>query len=252
MQPVGQATCKERLDCRQLDSVPHGRVRRKDVQYEEMKLTLRPHRTLQESDGVHAMREPLINWGLTLPWSQGELWKDFKQGLPRSALCFRTSVFQQGGRKVTSEEGGLPVMCPQRRHLCQSPARGGHKKGALLWCSPTGSVFQKSAAGLKGPLCCASLRIAQSCPPSVRISQKSRSTGLMQPPMAWFGTSCLTDWPQLGSLPQALCSYTQPPWSHIAWLWVPAVWPWVQAGLITCSGPLSPHLKDASYSACVD
>ena len=167
-------------------------------------------------------------------------------------LCFRTSVFQQGGRKVTSEEGGLPVMCPQRRHLCQSPPRGRHKKGALLWCSPTGSVFQKSAAGLKGPLCCASLRIAQSCPLSVRISQKSRSTGLMQPPMAWFGTSCLTDWPQLGSLPQALCSCTQPLWSHIAWLWVPAVWPWVQAVILTCSGPLSPHLEDASYSACVD
>ena len=67
MQQVGQATCKERLDCRQPDSVPHGRVRRKDRQYEGMKVTLRPHRTLQESDGVHVMREPLINWGLTLP-----------------------------------------------------------------------------------------------------------------------------------------------------------------------------------------
>lgn len=59
--------CEERLDCRQPDSVPHGRVRRKDVQYEEMKATLRPHRTLQDSDGVHVMREPVITRDLTLP-----------------------------------------------------------------------------------------------------------------------------------------------------------------------------------------
>lgn len=81
--------CEERLDCRQPDSVPHGRVRRKDMQYEEMKVTLRPHKMLQDSDGVHVMREPVITRDLTLPWSQGELWKDFKQGLPCSDLCFR-------------------------------------------------------------------------------------------------------------------------------------------------------------------
>lgn len=76
------------------------------MQYEEMKATLRPHRTLQDSGGVHVMREPVITGDLTLPWSQGELWKDFKQGLPCSDLCFKeSSVFQQGGRKVTSEEG---------------------------------------------------------------------------------------------------------------------------------------------------
>ena len=67
MQRVGQATCKERLDCRQLESVPHGRLRRKDVQYEGMKVTLRPHRTLQESESVCVMRGPPIHRDLTLP-----------------------------------------------------------------------------------------------------------------------------------------------------------------------------------------
>lgn len=47
-----------------------------------------------------------------------------------------SSVFQQGGRKVTSEEGGLPVVCPRGGTLCQSPARGGHKKGLCCDAAP--------------------------------------------------------------------------------------------------------------------
>ena len=86
------------------------------------------------------------------------------------------------------------------------------------------------------------LKITQSWQLSVRTSQKRCSTGLMQPPMAWVGTTCLKDWPQLGLVPHALCSYTQPLWSHTALLWIPTVWPWVPAVLITCSGPLSPQL----------
>lgn len=43
-----------------------------------------------------------------------------------------SSVFQQGGRKVTSEEGGLPVMCPRGGTLCQSPAGEGTKRGCVV------------------------------------------------------------------------------------------------------------------------
>ena len=95
-----------------------------------------------------------------------------------------SSVFQQGGRKVTSEEGGLPVMCPRGGTLCQSPAGEGTKRGLCRDAAPQEVSSRNQLEDL---------RIAQSCPLSVSISQKSRSTGLMQPPMAWFGTTCLTD-----------------------------------------------------------
>lgn len=105
-------------------------ARRKDVQYEEMKATLRPHRTRVDSDGVHVMREPVITRDLTLPWSQGELWKILSRDChAQTCASGKPGALQQGGRKVTSEEGARQP-CPRECTLSIT-SQGGHKRGLL-------------------------------------------------------------------------------------------------------------------------
>ena len=166
MQPVGQATCKERLDCRQPDSVPHGRVRRKDVQYEEIK-SLSGHRG-------RCRRVTEYLW-----------WETHRNVSPEEAPSVNHQPWEGAKRRLCCD--AAPQEVSSRNQL-------------LAWRVPY--VMP--------------LKITQSWLLSVRISQKRCSTGMMQPPMAWFGTTCLKDWPQLGSVPHALCSYTQPLWSHTA------------------------------------
>ena len=188
--------------------VSHGRVRRKDMQYKEMKVSLRPHRR------VTGYMWWEIHWSAGI-WlhpeakeSYGRIWsRDCHAQISASG-----KLSLPAGRKTRDIRGrGLPVMCPQRRHPLSVTHQGRSPKGGFVVMQPHRKCLPEiSCWPYRAPL-----KITQSCPVSENLTKE---------PLHWAEAArhglvwhtCLTDWPQLGSLPQALCSYTQPLWSHTA------------------------------------
>ena len=85
-----------------------------------------------------------------------------------------SSVFQQGGRKVTSEEGGLPVMCPRGGTLwalrgpCPCPLRW--LRPEVTPQGPGWEALRGLRTGVRGPRNTLGHGLCSQLPPSLHPS----------------------------------------------------------------------------------